>query len=127
MVPVDGAIYPSSRIKQPGFWRLLPSANEVWGKVIFSQVSVCLQGGLCMMSLPVWLLGSMFLLEGSVFGPMFVPRGVSVQGGSLSREGLCPEARRLCQGDPPTETPLYGEQWAVCILLECVLVLMFPF
>ena len=35
---------------------LLPPANEVWGKVIFSQVSVCPQRGLCMMSLPVWSL-----------------------------------------------------------------------
>ena len=52
---------------------LLPPANEVWGKVIFSQASVILYTG-----------------EGSLSG-----RGWSVQGGlcleaSLSREGLCP-------------------------------------
>ena len=41
---------------------LLPSANEVWGKVMFSEGFVCLWGGdLCMMLLPVWLPGPMFL------------------------------------------------------------------
>ena len=41
-------------------YKLLPPANEVWGKVIFSQASVCPQGkggwrreGVVMMSLPV--------------------------------------------------------------------------
>ena len=42
---------------------LLPPANEVWNKVMFSQVFVCPQGGLC---------------------PEGVSVGISVQG------GLCP-------------------------------------
>ena len=40
---------------------------------------------------------------------------VSVQGRSLSREGLCPG--RVCHGDLP-----YGKERAVRILLECILV-----
>ena len=89
----------------------LPPANEVWGKVIFSATCVLLFGRecLCMMSLHVWLPGSMFLLGRgvSVPGPMF--RG----GGSLS-------------GRPHwTETPPYGEERVVCILLECFLVDIF--
>ena len=36
-------------------------------------------------------------------------------GGSLSNSGFC-------QGDPPTETPLYGNARAGRILLECILV-----
>ena len=71
-----------------------------------------------------------------------VSRG-SVSGGSLSKGGLCPEGvsvqRSLCpgglclewvsiqgvsvQGDfPQTETPPYGNAWAVRILLEYILV-----
>ena len=46
----------------------LPPANEVWGKVMFLQVSVCPQLDLCMMSLPVWLTGLMFLPGASVRG-----------------------------------------------------------
>ena len=55
--------------------RLLPPVNEVWGKVMFLHMSVILStggGGLCMMSLPVWLAGPMFLL------------------GALCLGGLCP-------------------------------------
>ena len=66
---------------------LLLATNDVWAKVMVLHMSVILSmGGLCMMSLPVWLPGpsggvpvpgSMFLLEVSV------QRGVSVQGQSL--------------------------------------------
>ena len=53
-------------------------------------------------------------------------RRISVQSrGALSRGGLCPgvsvqgvSVREI----PQTETPLYGHEWAVCILLECILV-----
>ena len=50
-----------------------------------------------------------------------VHRGVSVQGeGSLSRleGGICP-------GGSLSQRPPYGNDWAVCILLECILV--FPY
>ena len=94
------------------------------GKVIFSQASVghsVHRGGLC----PG---------EVSVRGG-FLSRGwgkVSVWGGSLSRgwgEGLCLEGslsggvslrcRQRPDRDPP---PLYGNERAVRILLECILV-----
>ena len=68
-----------------------------FAKVMFSQVFVCPQGGV------------------SVQGGVFVQGGLS-PGGSLSGRGLCPGGG-LCQGDPP-----YGYIWAVCILLECILV-----
>ena len=50
--------------------------------------------------------------------------GVSVQarGGSLSRGSLSRQGG-LCQGDPPDRGPhTHGEERAVCILLECILV-----
>ena len=47
----------------------------------------------------------------------YLSRG-SLFWGSLSGEGLC--AGGFCvQGDPTG----YGKEWAVCILLECILVL----
>ena len=86
---------------------LLPTI-QVWGKVVFSQASVShsVHGGgrgLCMMSLPVWLPGPMFLLEGLCLWCHVPPRGVFV----------------LC---PPDRDPTYGEERAVRILLECFLV-----
>ena len=63
-----------------------------------------------MMSLPVWLTGLMFLLGVSVSGPMFLPGGVFVQG-FFVQVGLC-----------PWETPPYGDERAVRILLEFFLV-----
>ena len=80
----------------------LPPANEVWGKVMFLQVSVCPQLDFCMMSLPVWLTGLMFL------------PGVSL--------------RESVKDNPPptwTETPLYGDEWVVHILLECFIAFFF--
>ena len=52
--------------------------------------SFCSQGGLCMMSLPVWLPGSMFLPRGlcprgSLSKGRSLSRGVSVQGVSIRR------------------------------------------
>ena len=65
----------------------LPPANEVCGKVIFSQVSVCPQGGVPvqgrMMLLPVHMPGHMFLLVRSL---SLVPYSLR---GSLSIGGLC--------------------------------------
>ena len=92
---------------------LVTARKRSCGKVMFftpvSQ-SFCSQGGggLCMMSLPVWLLGSMFILGGgvSVSGPMFLGRG------SPNR----PSGHR---------PPLYGKERAVRILLQCFLVTTF--
>ena len=52
---------------------ILPPANKVWDKVMFFKVGVCPQGGggVCIISLPVWLTGLMFLLGVSVSDPMF--------------------------------------------------------
>ena len=75
-----------------------------------------------MVSLPVWLPGPMFGLWGSLSRGVSVQEGVSVQGGSLSRvvsvQGV------LCPGrlPPPDRDSLYGEERAVRILLECILV-----
>ena len=84
--------------------QLLPPANQVWGKVMFSEAFVCPQGVLCMISLPAW------------------------PGGSLSKGGLCPWG--LCPGGGSLfwgvsvggrQLP-YGKERAVHILLECILV-----
>ena len=130
----------------------LPPANEVWGKVMFLHLSVShsVHGGLCMMSLPVWLPGPMFLLGGlcpwshvpslgvSVQGASvqggslsggFFPGGVSVQGTSVqgvSVQGvLCPRGSLSngfsIEGGLCRETlPPESEKQAV--LLECFLV-----
>ena len=87
-------------------------------------------GGFCMMSLPVWLPGPMFLLGRGVSAWSHVlSGGLSVQG------GLCPVgdsvgerslSGRVCQVDPPDRPP-YGEERTVCIVLECFLVILFTF
>ena len=46
--------------------------------------------------------------------------GVSVEGGLCPEGSLCLEG--LCQGGPPAESTPYGKEWAVLILLECILV-----
>ena len=103
-----------------------------------------------MMSLPVWLLGPMFLGGGvgSVSGPMFLRRGLCPGGGSLSCRGggaggslsgvslvwgsLCPwgaGAGGLCLGcfclGGHCLRDQKGEERAVRILLECFLVHLF--
>ena len=74
------------------------------GKVMFLHLSVILfTGG--------------FSVQGGSLS-----RGISVQGVSLSRLGVSvwgvSVQGGLCQGDPLP----YGYVWAVCILLECILV-----
>ena len=62
--------------------------------------SFCSQGrgaGLCMMSLPVWLTGLMFLLGDLCLCSHVPSRVVSVQGASIQGG--------LCQGDPPGHRP----------------------
>ena len=77
--------------------------------VMFLHMSVILstwgRGGLCMMSLPVWLPGAMFLLGVSVSGAMFLLGGLCLGGrglylgeGSLSRGWVSVWGRGLCPG-----------------------------
>ena len=56
---------------------ILPPTNKVWDKVMFFKVGVCPHGGggVCIISLPVWLTGLMFLLGVSVSDPMFLLGG----------------------------------------------------
>ena len=51
---------------------------------MFSQVFVCPQRGICMMSLPVWLSGPMFR-PGDLCSWTHVPSRGSLSGGALSR------------------------------------------
>ena len=62
---------------------------------MFLHLSVILytKGGLYMMSLPVWLPGTMFLLGVSVPSPMFLLEGVSVRG-EVSPSGQRPHGQR---------------------------------
>ena len=94
---------------------LLPPANKVWGKVMFSEASVILStGGLRMMSLPCLAAWSHVASKGSqpLVPCSFVLFRGSVTRGSLSREGTV--------GSPPP--PPKWEKRAVHILLECLLV-----
>ena len=98
-----------------------------------------LGGSLCLVSCSFWGSGGS-LSRGSVSMGVSV-QGVSVQslcpggylsegvplswgshsGRSLSRQGLCPRGLPDKDPLPPTETPLYGEEWVLRILLECFL------
>ena len=100
---------------------ILRPGNEVWGKVMFSQLFVCPQGGVFV---PACITGHMtrgvsvqggLCLGGLCLGGLCL--GVYVQG-SLSG-GLCPGG--LCQaGRPPqTNPPLYGNE---CILVSKMLI-----
>ena len=97
------------------FLCLLPPANEVWGKVMFSQacVSHSVRGGSLYdvtSCLAAWchapfarvsVSGPMFFPEGvSVCGPTFLLGRVSVQGGSPWTENPTPLDR-----DPPDRDP----------------------
>ena len=92
----------------------LPPANEDWGKVIFSQASVCARGGVFVQGEGVYVQwGGLCPVGGSL------SRGVSVQGVSV-QEGLCPGG--LCQGDPRTvKSGRYASYWNA-FLLFCVFV-----
>ena len=87
---------------------------------VFTPVcqSFCSQrrGDLCMMSLPVWLPGPMFLLGVSVSRSMFLLGGLCLGG--------LPDRDSPGQRPPWTETtrPPYGKERAVRILLERILV-----
>ena len=85
--------------------RLLPPANEVWGKVICLQVCVCPRGG--------GLVPGGCLVLGVVWS-----RGCLVLGGSGPGEGGLVWERAVPGGNPPKRLLLR----AVRILLECILV-----
>ena len=105
LAPLERSSGSATVFQHDSLWSL-PPANEVWGKVIFSGWG---SGGLCMMSLLVWLPGPLFLLggvcpRGSLPGPMFLPwgslsGGISVQWGSLSRGGSLFRGRFLSSGE----------------------------
>ena len=61
--------------------------------------------------------GSLYDVTSCLVAWSHVPsRGVSVSGPMFLRGGLC-------QGEPLDRDPPYGEEWAVRILLECILVM----
>ena len=77
-----------------------------------------------MMSLPVWLPGPMFLWGSLSLVPCSFQVGVSVSGPTFLPGHRPPHPLDRDPGQRPllTQTPLYGKEWAVCILLECILV-----
>ena len=88
-----------------------------FAKVMFSQVFVCPQGGVS--------------VQGRSLSRGVSVRGVSVQGGFSVQGGggLCPgrSLSGLCpggslSGGSVSGRPAYGNEWAVHILLECILV-----
>ena len=87
-------------------YRVLPAVNELWGKVMFSQVFVHM----------VWR-GSLYDVTFCLAAWSHVP----------SRGGLCPGTLTEIPLDGDTPRPLdrdpllCGKEQAVCILLECIL------
>ena len=116
---------------------MLPPANEAWGKAMFLLASVILSTGgvgLCMMSLPVWLPGPMFLRGGgflslvpcsfqgvSVSGPMFLDRD-SPDRNPRTETPLDRDPHPLDRDPLGQRLPLYSKERTVHILLECILV-----
>ena len=80
------SVRPSQNI-----YAFLPRANDVSDKVmLYTCLSFCPQGGLCVNLLPVWLPGPVFHLVVSVPSPVFLlgdfcPGEDSLSRGSLSR------------------------------------------
>ena len=101
-------------------WKLdlLPSANEVWGKVMFSQVSVIPSvQGWRQVCLPAYITGHMTGVGG--WGLHLWRRG-SVSGRSASKGG---SASKGWEDLYHLGTTGYGNERAVSILPECILVL----
>ena len=86
---------------------ILPPANEVWGKVIFSQVSLSVH------------MGSMYDVTSCLAARSHVPSGGSLSLIPCSFWGVFVHGG-LCHRHPPPEAdpPPYSEEWAVHILLE---------
>ena len=83
----------------------------------FNVTSVCLStGGVCMMSLPIWLPGPMFLLEGlSPWSHVRSSGGLCLGGlclGGLCPGGLCPRGG-LCRETPTRnqKSRRYASYW----------------
>ena len=87
-------------------FELLPPANEVWGKVMFSQASVCPRGGF------------LYDVTSCLAAWSHVPGG-TVEGG-LCLGGFLSRGRGVSVREIPH---LYSEERAVRFLLECFLVL----
>ena len=110
-------VFPGAPTPEGSANLLLPPANAVWGKVMFLHTSVILSRG-----------GSLYDVTSCLlFRRVLCPRGVSVQGESLSGGGSVSRGFSvqgvsvqggLCQGDPI----LYGKEQAVRILLEYIFV-----
>ena len=105
--------------------KYLPSANEVWEKVMFLHLCVILfTGGV---SVPACITGHMTGVSLS-WGGCLCPggslsRGVLLQGVSVGRVivqyGLC--LGGSLSGIPPRKRPMYSNDWAVRILLNAFL------
>ena len=101
---------------------LLPPANEVWGKVIFSQVFVCPQG----VGFSTCITG--YMTRGPASSGVLPLAGVCIQGG-LHPGGVCIQGDLHRGGSWTASLPEIHEilwdtvnKWAVRILLECILV-----
>ena len=90
----DKMKFPVFSLSCINFPRFITTHKRILGQgTIFTDMcqSFCPQWGVCMMSLPVWLPGPMFLPGVSVPNPMFL-LGISVR-----------------------DSPLYSEEQAACI------------
>ena len=100
-------------------WTYVTSCLAAWSHVPTKWVP---SRALC----PEWsLFMGVSVQEVFVQGVLYVQRCLC-PGGSLSGGVLCPGgllSRGFCQRDPPDRDPLYGEELAARVLLECFLVL----
>ena len=99
--------------------QLLPPANEVWGKVMFLHLCVILFTGRGV-SVPACITGHM--TGGASLSRGSLSLGVSIWGVSV-QVGFCRGGGALCPGGGLCQAyPSYGNEQAVRILMECILV-----
>ena len=84
---------------ESNLWYFSPPANEVWGKVMFSQVSVCPRGRGGVICPSIASLGSHDQWRSLCPGRGCLCTGVSVQG--FLCPGVSPYRDSLCWGHPP--------------------------
>ena len=92
---------------------IITAPKPVWGKVIFLHMSIMLSTGgrgLYMMSVPVWLPGPMF------------PGGFCLWSNVPSRGSLSRGRGSLSRGSLSGRSHPVGEEWAIRIQLERMLV-----